>query len=746
MNGYPINDDSLPMNSIDPARVDSSSLQSASTLSTQTNGPTASEQKSMMLNNNMFHNSGVHPSFFCSPQLLYSSPSSETVLQSVPASAPQYVGISSLAPTLSGPIPPNVLNCSLSHGVQPTAANAQSGYGIYSSGSFGRPQFPVKLQPANMVYQSSPCITPQEIGCEAISIQRDEAQTCPSFPFLPSEEAAYPSTSQPQNTQFLQHPPSSLPYTQQHRDPFFGSESPSSSLMSLPERNIVNGSSAHTGNALHFRISSGLPSQHVPFRTSEYLGSNNLTSLPSQDTKGSHTNLLFSSDSSGLSHPPSSFPPHPSPIPGVVGNGTYSHETLSAALSAGAYQSSQELARTKQEEDDRIQLEKIIRLRRELELEEEHDREKEREKETWECVTCTFRNPLSSMECEMCQSPDPRRASSDKSSPSTISGSASSFPTYESSAPWDCYKCHVRNNGRANRCVMCGAQRNIATETQVGINAQKNRASATSTTMPTSAPPSNSYWRCSVCSEVNSPRQINCKICNGFQRNGIPVDKPPNAPPSASLSKGSITTNATPSNESNPTSWNCSVCTLVNSVHNPVCSLCASGQRPRHLAPQGIKKEKELASKNMQGDSRTSWNTPSATSSSSSAFPRALFAGSAPSEWCCPVCTFLNKASRSRCDMCGTNCPSETVEQKKKKGEEDSDDDEEGIMWQEDHIAKACNYCGNEFGLLRRRHHCRACGYVFCATCTPFSMSLKKEKGPVRVCIECFSKNGKKQP
>lgn len=745
MNNYPQNDDSLPMNSINPGRVDSFSHQSPSTLTSQTNGPVTSEQNPTMLHDNTLYSGGSPFPFFRTQQPFYPSPPSETVFQSFPAGAPQYVGISSLAPTPSRTATLNVAYSSPPSGVQLAVVNAHSGNANYPSDSFGRPQFPGKNQPSvNMGYQSAPFIPPQEIGCEAISIQRDEAQASSSFPALPSGEAAYPPTNYPQNTQFLQHPPSSLPYTQQHRDPHFGGECPSSSLISSPERNTVNG-----GNDLHLPLSSGLPSQHGSFRTSEYLANNNLTSLSSQGIKGSYPNFLFSSGSSGLPHPPSSFPPHSSPIPAVVGNGTYSHDTLSAVLSADAYQSSQELARKKQEEDDRVQLEKIIRLRRELELEEEHDREKEREKETWECVTCTFRNPLSSAVCEMCQSSDPRRAFSDKSSPSTItaiSGSASTSLPCESSSPWDCNKCHVRNNGSAHRCVMCDALRNMKAETQVGIDAQKNSARTTSTSMTSLSPPSTSYWRCSVCSEVNSPRRGNCKICNGFQRNGIPVDKPATAPPLASRSKGSITTNATSSNESIPTTWNCSVCTLVNSVQNRVCSLCASGQRPRHLAPQSVKKEKELGSKNMQGESSTSWKTPSTTSSSSSAFPRSLFPGPAPSEWCCPVCTFLNKASRSRCDMCGTKCPNETVEEEKKKGEEDSDDDEEGIMWQEDHIAKACNYCGNEFGLLRRRHHCRACGFVFCATCTPFSMSLKKEKAPVRVCIECFSKNGKKQP
>eukprot|EP01065_Artemidia_motanka_P009391 TRINITY_DN14795_c0_g1_i1.p1 TRINITY_DN14795_c0_g1~~TRINITY_DN14795_c0_g1_i1.p1 ORF type:complete len:736 (+),score=166.99 TRINITY_DN14795_c0_g1_i1:54-2210(+) len=56
--------------------------------------------------------------------------------------------------------------------------------------------------------------------------------------------------------------------------------------------------------------------------------------------------------------------------------------------------------------------------------------------------------------------------------------------------------------------------------------------------------------------------------------------------------------------------------------------------------------------------------------------------------------------------------------------------------WQPDSQASCCNLCKKEFGLLRRRHHCRYCAMIFCDDCCP--------KGPTgsRKCRECASLKG----
>jgi hypothetical protein len=59
--------------------------------------------------------------------------------------------------------------------------------------------------------------------------------------------------------------------------------------------------------------------------------------------------------------------------------------------------------------------------------------------------------------------------------------------------------------------------------------------------------------------------------------------------------------------------------------------------------------------------------------------------------------------------------------------------------WLKDDHTTACTQCASSFDLLTRRHHCRACGLVFCTSCT-----AQRERvvqfgftEPVRVCLAC---------
>ncbi|XP_073974342.1 hepatocyte growth factor regulated tyrosine kinase substrate isoform X2 [Rhodnius prolixus] len=56
-----------------------------------------------------------------------------------------------------------------------------------------------------------------------------------------------------------------------------------------------------------------------------------------------------------------------------------------------------------------------------------------------------------------------------------------------------------------------------------------------------------------------------------------------------------------------------------------------------------------------------------------------------------------------------------------------------------------CHRCRVQFGIMQRKHHCRACGQVFCSQCTTKSCTLPKfgiEK-EVRVCEACYEKVSK---
>eukprot|EP01065_Artemidia_motanka_P006927 TRINITY_DN13389_c0_g1_i2.p1 TRINITY_DN13389_c0_g1~~TRINITY_DN13389_c0_g1_i2.p1 ORF type:complete len:829 (+),score=199.59 TRINITY_DN13389_c0_g1_i2:884-3370(+) len=71
--------------------------------------------------------------------------------------------------------------------------------------------------------------------------------------------------------------------------------------------------------------------------------------------------------------------------------------------------------------------------------------------------------------------------------------------------------------------------------------------------------------------------------------------------------------------------------------------------------------------------------------------------------------------------------------------------------WLSDCDAKACMSCGVTFGFVRRRHHCRSCGGIFCASCSDERRRLpqyysqnqggtlqdKEARRPKRVCRRC---------
>ncbi|XP_036323855.1 protein RUFY3 isoform X2 [Rhagoletis pomonella] len=63
-------------------------------------------------------------------------------------------------------------------------------------------------------------------------------------------------------------------------------------------------------------------------------------------------------------------------------------------------------------------------------------------------------------------------------------------------------------------------------------------------------------------------------------------------------------------------------------------------------------------------------------------------------------------------------------------------------IWAPDSIATHCTSCKKEFGLTRRKHHCRSCGDIFCNSCSEHTLPLLTDLGqsgkPVRVCDQCY--------
>eukprot|EP00116_Pleurobrachia_bachei_P012381 sb/3472643/ len=65
----------------------------------------------------------------------------------------------------------------------------------------------------------------------------------------------------------------------------------------------------------------------------------------------------------------------------------------------------------------------------------------------------------------------------------------------------------------------------------------------------------------------------------------------------------------------------------------------------------------------------------------------------------------------------------------------------EAPVWVPDSEATSCASCQESFTLIRRKHHCRHCGKIFCQSCTAntASLSFTKTRRPVRVCDRCHS-------
>mmetsp|Transcript_36511 Transcript_36511/g.35339 ORF Transcript_36511/g.35339 Transcript_36511/m.35339 type:complete len:82 (+) Transcript_36511:713-958(+) len=41
------------------------------------------------------------------------------------------------------------------------------------------------------------------------------------------------------------------------------------------------------------------------------------------------------------------------------------------------------------------------------------------------------------------------------------------------------------------------------------------------------------------------------------------------------------------------------------------------------------------------------------------------------------------------------------------------------VKWMPNDLGKKCTVCNKKFRMIRRRHHCRGCGLLVCANCSP---------------------------
>ncbi|KAJ8957957.1 hypothetical protein NQ318_001956 [Aromia moschata] len=61
----------------------------------------------------------------------------------------------------------------------------------------------------------------------------------------------------------------------------------------------------------------------------------------------------------------------------------------------------------------------------------------------------------------------------------------------------------------------------------------------------------------------------------------------------------------------------------------------------------------------------------------------------------------------------------------------------EAPLWVPDSVALSCLHCDMKFTVLKRRHHCRACGLVLCSKCCHLRFRLEYLDAEARVCNKC---------
>eukprot|EP00456_Euglypha_rotunda_P035171 TRINITY_DN27112_c1_g1_i2.p1 TRINITY_DN27112_c1_g1~~TRINITY_DN27112_c1_g1_i2.p1 ORF type:complete len:441 (-),score=23.23 TRINITY_DN27112_c1_g1_i2:19-1176(-) len=78
----------------------------------------------------------------------------------------------------------------------------------------------------------------------------------------------------------------------------------------------------------------------------------------------------------------------------------------------------------------------------------------------------------------------------------------------------------------------------------------------------------------------------------------------------------------------------------------------------------------------------------------------------------------------------------------KKEKESGSETVAAAPVWQQDSRATRCHTCNSKFNFVRRKHHCRICGYIVCNECSKNRCVINAtiNNKPARVCDACFKK------
>ncbi|CAH2299653.1 lateral signaling target 2 homolog isoform X1 [Pelobates cultripes] len=95
----------------------------------------------------------------------------------------------------------------------------------------------------------------------------------------------------------------------------------------------------------------------------------------------------------------------------------------------------------------------------------------------------------------------------------------------------------------------------------------------------------------------------------------------------------------------------------------------------------------------------------------------------------------LRSAALEDCALCQETISSSELAAKARDGEF-----EDPPEWVPDEACNECTACKAPFTVIRRKHHCRSCGKIFCSRCSSHSAPLPRygQMKAVRVCTHCY--------
>ncbi|KAJ3612897.1 hypothetical protein NHX12_019154 [Muraenolepis orangiensis] len=95
----------------------------------------------------------------------------------------------------------------------------------------------------------------------------------------------------------------------------------------------------------------------------------------------------------------------------------------------------------------------------------------------------------------------------------------------------------------------------------------------------------------------------------------------------------------------------------------------------------------------------------------------------------------LRSAALEDCALCQETITSSELAAKARDGQFEDPPD-----WVPDEACNSCITCKAPFTVIRRKHHCRSCGKIFCSRCSAHSAPLPRygQVKPVRVCTHCY--------